>query len=108
MISEQDVDRIAERWVEDFSVDPYVVRQREMDAWHELDELVYDRPGDALLVFERIAEMDLIDWTFEGIAIGPLETFLALHRNLYEQEISAIRQRNRAFDEMYAIALQGL
>jgi hypothetical protein len=48
-------------------VDPYVLRQRGMTAWHELDELIHHRPGDALRVFERIAQKHLISWTFEGL-----------------------------------------
>lgn len=108
MISNQDVDRIAERWVEEFSVDPYVLRQRNMTAWHELDHLVYNHPDDALLVFERIAEKNLINWTFEGIAVGPLRTFLSLYGDRYDDELRAIMQRNTAFDEMHGFAVEGL
>src|SRR5687767_6935433 len=101
MISKQDVDRIAEAWVEAFSVDPYAVKQRDMDAWHELDRVIYERPEDALPVFEKIAECDLINWTFEGLAVGPLRTFLMLYGDRYDDELGAIRRRNKAFDEMH-------
>ena len=107
MIPAEKVDEIA-GWVEEFSVDPYVLREREMTAWFELDDLVYNHPLDALRVFEKIAEKELINWTFEGIAIGPLETFLSLHGGRYEEELAALRKRNRAFDEMYAMAMQAL
>lgn len=108
MISKQDGDRISEGWVEAFSVDPYVVKQRDMDAWHELDRLIYDRPEDALLVFEKIAEMDLINWTFEGLGVGPLRTFLMLYGDRYGEELGAIRRRNKAFDEMHTMATEGM
>jgi len=108
MISKQDVDRISEGWVEAFSVDPYVVKQRNMVAWHELDRLIYDRPEDALLVFEKIAEKDLINWTFEGLAVGPLRTFLMLYGDGYDDELGAIRRRNKAFDEMHGMASEGM
>jgi len=108
MIAKQDVDRICEGWVQEFSVDPYVVKQRDMAAWHELDRLIYDRPEDALLVFERIAEKDLIDWTFEGLAVGPLRTFLMLYDDRYDDELGTIRRRNKAFDAMHTMAAEGM
>jgi hypothetical protein len=108
MISNGEANRVAEQWVEEFSVDPYVVRQREMAAWHELDGLIHDRPGDALRVFELIAEKDLINWTFEGLAVGPLRTFLMLHGNRYDDELNTIRRRSAAFDEMHGFALEGM
>ncbi len=108
IISKQDVDRISDGWVETFSVDPYVVKQRDMEAWHELDRLIYDRPEDALLVFETIAEKDLINWTFEGLAVGPLRTFLMLYGESYDKEVGVIRRRNKAFDKMHAMATKGM
>ena len=108
MISEVDVNRISERWVEAFSVDPYAVRRRDMDAWHELDQLIDERPEDALLVIEKIAEKDLINWTFEGIAIGPLRSFLMRYGDGYNNQLRAIRGRNKAFDEMHAMATEGI
>ena len=108
MISKQDIDRISEGWVNAFSVDPYVLKQRDMDAWHELDGLIYDRPQDALLVLEKIAETDLINWTFEGLAVGPLRTFLMNHGDRYGEELGSIRRRNKAFDEMYTMATEGM
>ena len=108
MIAKQDVDRISEGWVEAFSVDPYVVKQRDMAAWHELDRLIYDRPEDALLVFERIAEMDLSNWTFEGLAVGPFRTVLMLYDHRYDDELGTIRRRNKAFDEMHRLAIEGM
>ena len=108
MIAKQDVDRICEGWVQEFSVDPYVVKQRDMAAWHERDRRIYDRPEDALLVFERIAEKDLIDWTFEGLAVGPLRTFLMLYDDRYDDELGTIRRRNKAFDAMHTMAAEGM
>lgn len=108
MIAKQDVDRISEGWVEAFSVDPYVLKQRDMVACRELDCLIYNRPEDALLVFERIAEKDLINWTFEGLAEGPLRTFLMLYGDRYDNELVTIRRRNKSFDEMYVMATEGM
>jgi hypothetical protein len=108
MISPGEVAQIADRWVEEFSVDPYVLREREMTAWFKLDDLIHHRALDALQVFEKIAEKDLINWTFEGLAVGPLRTFLMLHRDRYDSELKAIRHRNGAFNEMHALAVEGL
>ncbi len=108
MISDEDVTRLAERWVEAFSVEPYVLRQREMDAWFELDHLIHNQPQDALVVFERIAVRELINWTFEGIAVGPLRDFLMIYGDRYDSHLMAIRQRNKAFDEMHSMAVEGM
>ena len=108
MISDEDVEAIAVGWIKEFSVDPYFERQREMDAWFELDDLIYNHPQDALLVFEKVAENDLINWTCEGFAVGPLRTFLMLHEERYAGDLMIIRQRNQAFNEMYAMATGGL
>jgi hypothetical protein len=108
MISEDQVEAIAEAWIKEFSVDPYSLSRREMDAWFKLDALIYKDPTDALRVFEKIAEKDLINWTFEGIAVGPLRSFMMLYEGSYDGELSALRGQNIAFDEMYALALEGL
>lgn len=108
VITNEEANRIAERWVEEFSVDPYVVRQRRMTAWHELDGLIHNYPDDALRVFERMAEKELINWTFEGLAVGPLRTFLMVHGARYNDELGAIRRRSAAFDEMHGFAVEGL
>ena len=108
MLSSEAVQEIADSWVREFSVDPYEVREREMDAWHQLCALVYDEPLDALLVFESVSEKDLINWTFEGFAAGPIRTFLMLYGDRYDDELSAIIERSRAFAEMRALAAEGL
>lgn len=79
-----------------------------MGAWDELDDLIYKRPQDALLIFEEIAGMDLINWTFEGIAIGPLRTLLMVYGDRYGEELDAIGRRIKAFEEMRAMASEGL
>jgi hypothetical protein len=108
MISGEDVEDIAQGWVDEFSVDPYVLRARGMDSWFRLDDLIHNQPQDALLVFERVAEIELINWTFEGFAIGPVRAFLMLHGERFDKELSAIRSRNNAFDEMHQLATDGL
>jgi hypothetical protein len=108
VVSSEEVARIADGWVEEFSVDPYVLREREMTFWFKLDDLVHHQPPDALQVFERIAEKDIINWTFEGLAVGPLRTFLMIYGDRFHDELAAIRQRNSAFDEMHALAVEGL
>jgi hypothetical protein len=108
MIPAQEVDQIADGWVEEFSVDPYVVRAREMTAWFKLDDLVHRHPEDALRVFEQVAKKDLINWTFEELAVGPVRSFLMLYDDRYGEELTALRKRNPVFDEMYAMAVEGL
>jgi hypothetical protein len=108
MLSNENAQVIADGWVEAFSVDPYVLRERDMDAWHKLDALVSDHPLDALLVFERVAEKDLINWAFEGFAAGPIRTFLMIYDDQYDDELAAIIQRNKAFAELRALAAEGL
>lgn len=108
MISVTDVDRLSEGWIREFSVDPYVVKQRKMTFWHELDDLIYKAPLDAILVFDAIAKKNPINWTFEGLAIGPLRTFLMTHDAKFDRELSDIRLENKNLDEMYLMALEGL
>jgi hypothetical protein len=108
MLTNETAQEIADGWVQAFSVDPYVVREREMDAWHKLDALVFNEPLDALLVFERVSQKDLTNWTFEGFAAGPIRTFLMLYGERYDDAFSAIIQRNRVFAEMRALAAEGL
>jgi hypothetical protein len=108
MISSDAVQEIADGWVEEFSVDPYVLRERRMDAWCKLNELVYDCPSDALLVFEKVAEKELINWTFEGFAAGPIRTFLMIYGDRHDGELAALGRRSRAFEEMWAMAAEGL
>ena len=108
MISDNEATQIADGWVEAFSVEPYVLREREMTAWHQLDRLIFDQPDDALRVFEKVAEKELINWTIEGLAVGPLRTFLMLHGDRFDGELAAIRKRNKSFDEMHAMAVEGM
>jgi len=108
MIPDDEAQAIADCWVESFSANPYVLGERKMDAWFELDGLIQSHPQSALVVFEKVAEMDLINWTFEGIAVGPLRTFLMLHGDLFERELGAIMRRSKAFHEMLAMAVEGI
>ena len=108
MISDEELDQIAVGWIEEFSVDPYVLRQRETEAWSKLDRLIYDHPRDALRVFESMAQRDMINWTFEGVSAGPLRTFLMLYSDRYDDELNAIRKRISAFDEMHVMAAEGM
>jgi len=108
MIPDSVVEEIAQGWIDEFSVDPYVVREREMSAWFKLDDLIGNDPHAALRVFERIAQKDLINWTFEGIAVGPLRSFLMTHGDRYQAEIGLIRSRNSDFDGMHKLAVEGL
>ena len=71
-MSPANLQQIADRWAEEFSVEPYVIRQRQMDAWFRLDDLIHKEPLMAILVFEKVAAKDLINWTFEGFAAGPV------------------------------------
>jgi len=108
MISSADVDRLSEGWVREFSVDPYVLKHREMKYWHELDQIIFSEPADALRVFERVSKMELSNWTLEGMAVGPLRTFLMLYDKTFEQDTSGICKRSPVFAEMYAMAVDGL
>ena len=65
-------------------------------------------PKDALTVLEKIAHKEMINWTFEGVAVGPLRTFLMLYDSEYDALIGAMRKRLPAFDEMYAMAVEGM
>lgn len=103
-----DLQQIADGWVEEFSVDPYVLRERQMDAWFRLDDLIHKQPLDALFVFQQVAAKDLINWTFEGFAVGPLRTFLMVYGDRYQRELAGMRQQSAAFDEMYKMAADGL
>ena len=103
-----DLQQIADGWVEEFSVDPYVLRERQMDAWFRLDGLIHKQPLDALLVFQKVAAKDLINWTFEGFAVGPLRTFLMVYGDRYDAELAGMRQQSAPFDEMYRMAAEGL
>jgi hypothetical protein len=107
-MSPADLQRIADQWPEEFSVEPYVVPQREMDAWFKLDDLIHKEPLTAILVFEKVAAKDLINWTFEGFAAGPLRTFLMLYGDRYDEQLAALGRRSRAFEEMWAMAAEGL
>jgi hypothetical protein len=108
MISPSDVERIAEGWIANFSVDPYVLKHREMEFWHELDKLIFDCPEDALTVFESIAAKDLTNWTLEGIAVGPLRTFLMLYDKKFDESLTKLRRKSPSFEEMYGMAVEGL
>jgi hypothetical protein len=108
MITTEEAELVADEWVTAFSVDPYVVRQRDMTGWFKLDDLIHNRPEDALLVFGKLAQKDLINWTFEGVAAGPLRTFLMTYADRFDQELNAIGERNSAFIEMRAMAVEGL
>jgi hypothetical protein len=107
-MSPNELDELADGWVEAFSVEPYVVRQREMDAWFKLDDLIHNKPLTAIAVFEKVAGKDLINWTFEGFASGPLRTFLMLYGDRYDSELAALGRRSRAFEEMWGMATEGL
>jgi hypothetical protein len=94
MIASGEAEQIASGWVSEYSSDPNVAKvDRERRYFFELDSLVYHRPSDALVVFEKVAEMDLTDWTFEGISVGPIRTFLHLHRDRYNNDLDAISDR---------------
>ena len=79
-----------------------------MDAWSKLDRLIYDHPRDAMRVFENMAQRDMINWTFEGVSVGPLRTFLMLHGDRYDDDLNAIKKRISAFEEMHAMAVEGM
>lgn len=108
MISHREIEAIAAKWIEEFSVDPYVLRARRMDAWLGLDDLVHHRPEDALLVLEELSKREMINWTFEGIAAGPFRTFLMLYDHRYDDELDAIGRRNESFRELHALAMEGI
>jgi hypothetical protein len=108
MISAEEADRLAEGWIAEFSVDPYTLRQREMKYWFELDRLIHDRPRDALTVFEAFTAKNMINWTFEGVAAGPLRTFLMVYHGEFDRDIGPMRKRSPAFNEMYEMAVAGM
>lgn len=107
-MSPDEIQEIADGWIEEFSVEPYVVRQRQMDSWFKLDGLIHNDPLSALLAFERVAGKDLTNWTFEGFAAGPLRTFLMLYGDRYDSQLAALGHRSRAFEQMWALAAEGL
>jgi hypothetical protein len=104
----EDLQAVADGWIAAFSVEPYVVRERDMDAWFKLDDLIHNEPLAAITVFEKVAEKDLINWTFEGFAAGPLRTFLMIYGDRHDAELAALSRRNRAFEEMWLMATEGL
>jgi hypothetical protein len=108
MISDERLDDLSEGWIREFSVDPYVIKRREMEYWHELDRLVYNEPESALRLFDKISSREMINWTFEGLAIGPLRTFLMVHGEQFSREIDRMREQNRPFSDMYDLAVAGL
>ena len=109
MINASDVDRIAQGWITEYSQDPYVVRvERDRRYYFELDDLIYQDPQSALLVFEVAARQNLSDWCQEGLAGGPIREFLYLHPDVYASELAQIASRTPAFSKLYALALEGM
>jgi hypothetical protein len=109
MISIADAERIADGCVREYSVNPHVAKvDRELTFFLELDDLVYSRPTDALLVFERIASRALTDWAFECVSAGPIRTFLMLYGNQYDAEMDTIGRRVSLFIALRALAIEGL
>lgn len=107
-MSPKELEEIADGWVDEFSVEPYVVRQREMDAWFKLDDLIHNEPLTAIVVFEKVAAKDLTNWTFEGFAAGPVRTFLMVYGDRHDGELAALGRRSRAFEEIWEMAAEGL
>jgi hypothetical protein len=108
MMSVEELDRIAEGWVAEFSVDPYILKQREMHFWFVLDDLIHNQPEEALRVFERAAQKDMINWTLEGLGIGPLRSFLMIYGDRYDAALGALRKQLPQFAEMHTMAAAGL
>jgi len=79
-----------------------------MVAWFALDDLIHNEPLTAILVFEKVAAKDVISWTFEGFAAGPVRSFLMLYGDRYDAELAALARRSAAFEEMWAMAAEGL
>jgi hypothetical protein len=107
-MSPEELEAIADGWVDEFSVEPYVRRQRDMDAWFKLDDLIHNEPLTAIVVFEKVAAKDLINWTFEGFAAGPVRTFLMRYGDRYDGELSALGRRSHSFEELWEMAAEGL
>ena len=79
-----------------------------MDAWFKLDNPIHNDPPTAIVVFEKVAAKDLINWTFEGFAAGPVRTFLMLYGDRHDAELSTLGRRSREFEEMWTLAAEGL
>jgi hypothetical protein len=109
MIALEEAERIASGWVNEYSAEPSVAKvDRERRYFFELDDLVYHHPADALVVFERVAQMRLTEWTFEGFSGGPIRTFLHLYGDEYGDDLDAISRRTPSFSHLRALAIDGL
>ena len=109
MISTDDARRIANGWVREYSIDPYVAKaDRDRTYFFKLDDLIYRCPADALVVFEQLASQALNDWVFEGVSGGPIRTFLQLYGNGYDADMDAIGSRVSPFGALRDLAIQGL
>ena len=108
MMSVEELDRVAEGWIAEFSVDPYVLKKCEMHFWFVLDDLIHNQPEEALKVFERAAQKEMVNWTLEGLGIGPLRSFLMIYGDRYDAALSRLRDRLPQLDEMHIMAVEGL
>ncbi|MBW8753962.1 MAG: hypothetical protein JF595_07395 [Sphingomonadales bacterium] len=109
MIASGEAEQIAGGWVSEYSSAPNIAKiDRERPYFFELDSLIYHRPSDALVVFEKVAGMDLTDWALEGFSAGPIRTFLHLYGDGYNSDLDAISRRTPLFADLRALAIEGL
>lgn len=109
MIDADDVNRIAKGWIEEYSIEPQIAKiERERSYFFELDDLIHRDLSSALLVLEAAARKHLIDWTHEGLAGGPIRTFLYLYPDEYRCDLDAICRRTPAFAMLHALAVEGM
>lgn len=109
MITMDEAQCIALGWIDEYSHDPHLAKvDRDRAFFHNLDDLIYHHPNDALLVFEKIAANDLTDWTFEGFAGGPVREFLHLHGSKFDGELDAVSVRVNSFADLIELAREGL
>lgn len=109
MVTSDEAERIASGWITEYSAEPYVAKvERDRRYFFELDDLVYREPLSALLVLEAAARKLLTNWTYEGLAGGPIRTFFYLYPDDYESEVQAISLRSPAFAELCSLAREGM
>jgi hypothetical protein len=108
MITNYEINLLAEQWIADFSRDPHVLQDRKMGAFFELSDLILSDPVNGLRVIKKMSISKVNEWVFEGIAVGPLRTFLMLYGGEYDQIISQMKEEIPSFREMYQMALQGM
>jgi hypothetical protein len=109
MIAAAEAERIASGWIIEYSEEAHVAKvERERRYFFDLDDLVYQRPIAAMLVFEAAARMEMSNWAFEGLAGGPIKEFLYLYSDRYAKDLDAISVGSATFARLRALAMQGL